>query len=101
MYIYNVSIKLIPEIEQEWILWMKEEHLNEVMATGMFDRYAFYELLEPSDDDGNKTFIVQYFTDHEDRYKKYIEDFAPALREKGYQKFGDRFIGFRSFMRSC
>jgi len=101
MFIYNVSIKLIPAIEQEWLQWMKEEHLDEVIATGMFDRYSLFELLEPGDDDGTKTFVVQYSTDSEANYKKYIDEFSSALREKGHQKFGDQFIGFRSFMKLC
>ncbi len=99
MYIYNVSIKVTPQIEAAWTRWMKEEHLDEVIATGMFDRYSFYELLEPADEEG-KTFVAQYFTDSEERYKKYIEEFAPLLREKGFQKFGNQFIAFRSIMKS-
>ena len=86
-------------IETAWVQWMKEEHMDEVIATGMFDRYSLYELIEPNDEDQSKTFVAQYFTDSEHRYKTYIEEFAPALREKGYQKFGDQFIAFRTIMK--
>lgn len=99
MFIYNVSIKLIPSIEKEWLQWMKEEHMNEVIATGMFDTAQLFELLEPKDEEDGKTYIAQYFTDSEERYKNYIDQFAPALREKGYEKFGNQFIAFRSIMK--
>ncbi len=98
MYIYNVSIKLLPEIETEWIDWMKNEHIQEVMDTGMFDGYSLLELMDPVDEDG-KTYIAQYSTDSKARYERYIAEFAPLLREKGYAKFGNRFIAFRSIMR--
>jgi hypothetical protein len=54
MYIYNVTIKITPAIELEWIDWMKNEHMDEVIATGAFDRYSFYKLIDPisEDDDG-------------------------------------------------
>lgn len=99
MYIYNVSIKILTSIESAWLQWMKEEHMDEVIATGMFDRYSLYELIEPADEDQSKTFVAQYFTDSEQRYIKYIEEFAPALRNKGYQKFGDQFIAFRTILK--
>lgn len=100
MYIYNVSIKIAYAIEGEWIKWMKEEHMDEVIATGMFDSYSFYELVDPISDDG-KTFVAQYFTDSKDRYEMYIEKFAPLLRQKGYDKFGNQFIAFRTIMKTC
>ncbi len=98
MYIYNVTIKIDIDIEQEWLTWMQEEHLKEVVATGMFDSYSFLELIEPTEE-GSKTFIAQYFTDSIDRYEAYIEAFAPMLRQKGMDKFGDRFIAFRTIIK--
>ena len=72
--------------------------MKDVLDTGMFDGYSLFELMDPVDEEG-KTYIAQYLTDSEVRYKRYIEEFAPLLREKGYEKFGNRFIAFRSIMR--
>ena len=98
MYIYNVTIKIDISIEQEWLRWMQEEHLKEVIATGMFDSYSFLELLEPNEE-GSKTFIAQYYTDSIARYETYIEAFAPNLRQKGMDKFGNQFIAFRTILK--
>lgn len=100
IYIYNVTIKVTHEIATEWMVWMKQEHMDEVLATGMFDHANFFELIEPADEEG-RTFVVQYITDSAERYQRYIDEFASGLREKGYHRFGDRFIAFRSVMRSC
>ena len=98
MYIYNVTIKIENTIEEKWLEWMKEEHLQEVVDTGMFDSYHFLELVE-DEDDGTKTYIAQYMTDSENRYNRYIKEFAPKLREKGYAKFGNKFIAFRTILK--
>jgi hypothetical protein len=99
MIIYNVTIKIYPDIEAEWLNWMQREHIPEVLATGYFDRAVFTRLLEPHDEEG-LTFSVQYYTSTHHRYKQYIDEEAPKLRQKGFDRFGDRFIAFRSLMET-
>ena len=100
MYIYNVTIKVSDDIVKDWITWMHHEHLNEVIATGKFDKYSFYELLEPKEEgEEGRTFVAQYFTDSIMKYEEYITHHAPLLREKGFSRFGGGFIAFRSFMK--
>jgi hypothetical protein len=98
MIIYNVSVKLLPEIEPEWLRWMQEEHMQAVLDTGCFDRYRLMQLTEPTDDEG-LTYIAQYESDSMDRVNTYIEQFAPALRQDGYHRFGDAFIAFRTILK--
>ncbi|MEZ5046050.1 MAG: DUF4286 family protein [Chitinophagaceae bacterium] len=99
MYIYNVSIQLEQAIEKDWLQWMYEEHLNDVMQTGCFYQYELFELLLPNDQTPTKTYIVKYFANTMSDYERYIEQFASQLRDKGIQKFQDRFIGFRTLLR--
>lgn len=98
MYIYNVTIKINHTIEQEWLSWMKNIHLQDVMATGKFDSYTFSELMDHHDEEG-KTFVVQYYTSAKNRYEDYIQNHAPLLREKGFALFGNQFIAFRSVLK--
>lgn len=98
MIVYNITIKIEPAIEKAWIQWQKEEHIPEIMATGCFEKYQFYKLLEQGEEDGI-TYIVQYFADSENQYNKYITEKAPILRQKALQKWGDRFIAFRTVMQ--
>ena len=96
--IYNVTIKLNPGIEQDWIHWMETEHMPEVMLTGQFDQCRLFQLMEPQDEEG-PTYVAQYSTDDLTRYQRYIDEFSSALREKGYARFGNQFIAFRSVLR--
>ncbi len=97
MIIYNVTIKIVPEIEAAWIAWMKEVHIPDLMQTGLFTGHRLCRLLEHEETDGI-TFIAQYFCNSFKEYKNYIAQHAPSMREKGLQKFGNKFIPFRTVM---
>jgi len=97
MICYNITIKIDPQIEKEWIQWQKNEHIPEVMATALFSEYKFFKLLDQDETEGS-TYVVQYFSSSMENYEKYIQQFAPVLREKVLAKWGDRFIAFRTLM---
>lgn len=97
MIIYNVTIKVEPSIAAEWVGWMKQEHIAEVMATGLFLDYRLCRLLEQDEAEG-LTYIVQYFCDSLEDYNTYISEHAPRLRDNGFQRFGNQFIAFRTVM---
>lgn len=97
MIIYNVTIKVDWSIHEAWLRWMKEEHMPEVLATGLFEDSRLLRLLETDDTDG-PTYAAQYFTSSETHYRRYIAEHAQALRQKGLEKWGDRFVAFRSVM---
>lgn len=97
MVIYSVSVKLLPAIEADWLDWMHNEHMQAVLDTACFDACQLLKLTEPTDEDG-VTYIAQYETDSQARVDTYIEQFAPALREAGYARFGNQFIAFRTIL---
>jgi hypothetical protein len=98
MILYNVTIKLSWDIHNEWLQWMKEEHMPEMLAIGCFTKYQLLRLLEVDEEEG-PTYAAQYYGDSKALYNQYIEKFSTAQREKGLQKWGNRFIAFRSVMQ--
>ncbi|MFZ4770073.1 MAG: DUF4286 family protein [Ferruginibacter sp.] len=98
MIIYNVTIKVSKSIADNWLQWLKEEHIPEVTSTGCFTNANILQLLEIDDDEG-PTYAIQYFAESREKYDFYIENFADLMREKSYQKWGDQFIAFRSVMK--
>ncbi|WP_111600529.1 DUF4286 family protein [Chitinophaga skermanii] len=98
MIIYNVTIKVSPAIHNAWFVWMKEEHIPEILATGLFHDYRMCRLLEQDDSDG-PTYTVQYSTDTQENYQTYLQEHAPVLRQKSFDKFGDNFVAFRTVMQ--
>lgn len=97
MIIYNVTIQVENDIAEEWLRWMKEEHIQDVLQTGLFIDARLCKLLE-QDESEAKTYTAQYFCHSLDEYNKYISDFAQEMRQKGFDRFGNRFVAFRTVM---
>ncbi len=97
MIIYNVTIKVEPAVAEQWLRWMKEEHLKDMMDTGLFSDYRLCRLLEQDEEEG-VSFVVQYHSDSAENYRTYLAEHAPKMRQKGLKKFGDKFVAFRTAM---
>ncbi|RYD57361.1 MAG: DUF4286 family protein [Sphingobacteriales bacterium] len=97
MIIYNVTIKVDHSITEEWLHWMKTEHIPDLMKTGLFIDHRLCRLLEQDEADG-RTYTVQYFCDSLEHYQNYINEHAQKMRDKGVKKFGSKFIAFRTVM---
>ena len=96
--IYNVTIKIQESIKEEWLAWLKEEHIPEVISTGCFTHAVILQLLEVDNSEG-PTFAVQYHAQSKSLYNNYIENHAAVMRQKSFDKWGDKFIAFRSVMQ--
>ena len=97
MIIYNVTTKVNWRVHAEWLTWMKEEHIPEVLATGMFYSFQISRLLEIDETEG-ATYTVQFYAHDLKHYKRYINEFASALRATSLAKWNDSAISFRSIM---
>ncbi|MCU0357042.1 MAG: DUF4286 family protein [Cyclobacteriaceae bacterium] len=97
MYLYNVTIGIDKDAEQEWLAWMKAEHIPDVMGTGLFLSSRLYKVLHDSED-GTVSYSVQYFAATLENVISYLENFAPAMVEKHQQKYGGRHVAFRTLL---
>ena len=98
MIIYNVTVKTEHRIAEEWLQWMRDEHIPDIIATGCFTHAQVLRLLEVDDTEG-PTYAVQYFAESRALYNRYIQNYADGLRKKAFDKWGDKFIAFRSVMQ--
>ena len=97
MIIYNVTIKVDSSIAERWLEWLLREHIPDVMSTMCFSGYKVVRLLETDDSEG-PTYAVQYSAASKSDYNRYIEMHAPEMRRRSNDKWGDRFVAFRSVM---
>lgn len=97
MYIYNVTLKVAIDRADEWLQWMRSEHIPEVIATGFFTGHKLNRLLDDGDLEGI-TFVVQYDLATIDDFLAYKQKFAPELQRKHIEKFGDDVFAFRTLM---
>ncbi len=97
MIVYNITIKVDWSIAEEWLTWMKAVHMPEIMTTECFESNKLFKLLEVDETEG-PTYAAQYFAASMAHYEQYLEAFAPAMRQKTMDKWGAKFIAFRSLM---
>ena len=98
MYIYNVTVNISEEAHEQWLQWMKEVHIPEVMKTACFVDNGIFKILFVEDE--GHTYSVQYrFLEMED-YEKYRRNHAPGLQAEYKKKFGNQFAAFRSILKA-
>ncbi|AMQ55385.1 DUF4286 family protein [Algoriphagus sanaruensis] len=99
MILYNITINVTPDIEQDFISWMKAVHIPEVLQSGMFVEHKFYKLLHESED-GSINYSIQFFAESMEKMMEYEQNHAPALRTKTRDRYQDRAVSFRSLLET-
>lgn len=96
MILYNVTVNVDPEIHDEWLGWMKNVHIPDVMNTGLFVDNKIFKI-QTVEDEGN-TYSIQYFCKTMNDYKKYQNEHAPRLQKEHSDKYKDKFTAFRTIL---
>lgn len=96
MIIYNVTINIDAQVHEEWLEWMKNIHIPEVMSTGYFLENRFSRVL--SDDPEGITYSVQYLCNSMADYEEYKKTHASTLQKKHSEKYANRFVAFRTLL---
>jgi hypothetical protein len=96
MFIYNVTINVDASIHEEWLKWMKEKHMKDVVNTGCFTSSRMLRVLA---DDVGATYSAQYHFNAMEDYERYRSQHAAALQKEGIERFGDRFIAYRTLLQ--
>lgn len=95
MILYNVTINIDESVHRQWLQWMQEKHIQDVLATGKFSSARLIKVLI-DEEMGGTTYSVQYTTDSKETLQKYYTEDAPRLREEGLKLFGDKMLAFRT-----
>lgn len=97
MFIYNVTVNVTDDIHNDWLRWMKEQHIPDVMKTACFIDSQILKLLYVEDE--GHTYSIQYkFFDMED-FEKYQTQFAQKLQTEHKNKYGESYTAFRTLLQ--
>lgn len=97
MIIYNVTVKVENDIAADWLQWMREVHIPDVMKSGFFSAYRLSRVISLRDTDG-VTYSVQYDCASTAELHKYETTAAAALRKEHTERYAGKFVAFRSIM---
>ena len=99
MIIYNVTVKIDSDIEKDWLHWMQEEHIPDVLATGCFLGHEILRLRYPKDDEGS-TFAIRYECADMAVLEKYHREHASRLQADHRDRYGHKAVAFRTILET-
>ncbi|MEY3689537.1 MAG: hypothetical protein RIT37_1099 [Bacteroidota bacterium] len=94
---YEVTMEVDSSIAEEWVEYMRSEHIPEVMTTGVFTSCQFLRIIEPAKE-GFDSFRITYEAENLSAIQAYRADLSPELRRKHDERYGDVASGSRREM---
>lgn len=98
MIVYNVTVKIDHAVADDWLAWMRREHIPEVIATGTFTSYKLLRIVNDEEADG-MTYAVQYVCPSRKQFDTFVRSYAPDLQKKHRTRYNNSFIAIRTLMQ--
>ena len=96
MVLYNVTINIDYAVHDEWLHWMKNVHIPDVMNTGLFIDSKLCKI--HAEEDGGKSYSVQYLLNNWEDYNLYVKEYADELQKEHAEKYANKFVAFRTIL---
>jgi hypothetical protein len=94
--IYNVTVSVDPSIHEEWLNWMREVHIPDVLATGLFLSNRILRV--HGHEENGITYAIQYVLKSRAFLDQYFLDHAPALQAEHVKRYGNQAVAFRTIL---
>ncbi|MES2766906.1 MAG: DUF4286 family protein [Bacteroidota bacterium] len=88
MILYSVFVAVPFKNSEEWLRWMLDIHIPDVLKTGMFTSFTVFKNLAHDMED-EVEFCIQYTAESLENYERYKTEFAPELQKHHTEKFGN------------
>lgn len=96
MILYNVTIILDEEIHENWLKWLKNENLQEIMNTGFFISYRILKVLDSPNE--GLTYCIQFIADSAEKYYEFLQINPKLLQTNIPSEFQNKFVVFSTLM---
>ena len=96
MVLYNVTVSVTEECANDWVKYMMEDHIPDVLATGHFRDFRLCHV--QGEAEGGITFAVQYMARDAEAFETYQRECAPALQADHQAKWGSKAVAFRTLL---
>ena len=96
MIIYNVTVSIDEDVHDEWLTWMREVHIPDVMKTELFIESKISRIL--AEEEGGKSYSIMYLCKDMATLEYYQENHAPALQKDHTSRYAGKFAAFRTLL---
>lgn len=96
MIIYNVTVNIENDVREEWLSWMKNTHIPDVMSTGFFLEHKICKVLV--DEEQGTTYSIQYTAATMKDLEEYQRLHSSRLQKEHNQRYANKFVAFRTLL---
>lgn len=96
MIIYNVTVSIDEAVHDEWLQWMRQTHIPDVMRTGLFLESRISKI--HAEEQGGLAYAIAYLSESMEDLERYQAEHAPRLQKDHSERFAGRFAAFRTYM---
>lgn len=96
MIVYSVTVAVDRATEADWVAWMRDIHIPDVIATGYFDAYGMQKVLDFESVGERVTYTINYYCESLENYQAYTKNAAPRLQEEHAKRYRGHFSASRT-----
>ena len=97
MFLYNVTIGIDKSSEEEWLVYMRDTYIPDVMATGMFTQARMYRVLHDNEDN-TTSYSIQYLATSIEKVQRFLEEYGPRIIDAHRDRFRNRHVAFMTLL---
>ncbi|MCU0468099.1 MAG: DUF4286 family protein [Arcicella sp.] len=97
MLIHNITYNIDKSLETDFLNWMREVHIPNVMKTGFPKTFKVMRLLTEIDN-GGSTFSVQYNFDSIDGFEVFENEYFDDLNAAVDKRYRGKYVFFASLL---
>jgi hypothetical protein len=98
MFIYNITFNVETQIEAEWLKWMKNEHILDILGTKKFTEHRILRLVNEHPDASGTTYAVQFTAINITDVQQYLANKGAVLQNELMAKFGQKVLSFTTLL---
>jgi hypothetical protein len=100
MILFNITVNISQAAEKDWLRFMKEVHIPEIMASGLPLETKLLRLLTEIDNEG-VTYTNQFIFRTMEDFLAYQTNYQAELQDKHHQKFNGQYVSFRTLLEEA
>jgi len=100
MIIYSVTVNIDADVHHDWLAWMQNSHIPDVMQTGIFTEYRMLRVISQQEKEEGISYNIQYSCPSMADLHKYQVQHAPALQKEHTERYANKFVAFRTLLES-
>lgn len=98
MIVYSVTVNVDNEVHDDWLAWMKNKHIPDVMATGFFSEHRLLKVISRNEGEEGMSYNIQYTCASMADLHQYQVQKAPALQKEHSDRYEGKFAAFRTLL---